>query len=333
MHPEAIQSSLTTQDTARAILNELTRYRRTESSLQTCQGAHCSHCANTHLPTIVNAIKGNKPLQCVLPGFPGKSPNLNKVLGHLPDQAERIALQFLNTLCQRVKSHYAPGMKVILCSDGRVFSDAVGIDEQHLTQYQHNIQHLITTLQLDHLSCFNLDDAYERDTYTLMRQKLMQDYGSDSDALKQKISRGKHSGASALDQEANRMYRGITRFLFEDSLHPKQTSSKTSLQKSARQRAYDVILRSNAWSELIAKQFPQALRFSIHPQACGASKFGLRLIGNESWLTPWHGVAVETQHGTVLMKRHQAETAGANLVFDKHGQPSHFQLNTNGATA
>lgn len=332
MHTDAIQPSSTTTATAQAILNELTQFRRIESGSSNCSGALCKHCCHTHLPTIINAIDNHESLQCVLPGFPGKSPNPNKVLGHLPDQAERVALQLLNQLCQRVKAHYTPGMKIILCSDGRVFSDAVGIDEQHLTQYQQRIQHIITAEHLQHLSCFNLDDAFVNDNFETMRQKLMNAYGGDLQALKDKISRGKHSDACAIDQEANRMYRGITRFLFEDSQHPQQTQSKTSLQKSARTRAYDVILRSNAWSELIAEQFTNALRFSIHPQPCGAKKFGLRLIGNETWLTPWHGVAVATKQGMVLMKRHQAETAGATLVFDRNGQPSHFQINNSEIT-
>jgi pyoverdine/dityrosine biosynthesis protein Dit1 len=124
------------------------------------------------------------------------------------------------------------------------------------------------------------------------------------------------------------MYCGITRFLFEDSIQPGQTKSRTVIQKESRAKAYEVIRRSNAWSELIAERFPKAVRLSIHPQTCGARKLGIRLIGNESWMTPWHGVAVDTKEGFVLLKRSQAEELGAQLVYCSNGQPSHYKLMT-----
>ena len=69
-----------------------------------------------------------------------------------------------------------------------------------------------------------------------------------------------------------------------------------------------------------------AVRLSIHPQTCGAKKLGIRLIGNESWMTPWHGVALETKRGYVLIKRSQAIEMGAELIYDSSGHPSHYKL-------
>ena len=86
-------------------------------------------------------------------------------------------------------------------------------------------------------------------------------------------------------------------FFFEDSLSPGQTKSRTALQKKSKARAYEVIRRSNAWSNFLEELFPEAIRLSIHPQNCGARKLGIQLLGTESWLTPWHCVAVETKDG------------------------------------
>ena len=77
---------------------------------------------------------------------------------------------------------------------------------------------------------------------------------------------------------------------------------------------------------MIAELFPHSVRLSIHPQGCGSKKLGIRLIGNESWMTPWHGVAVETPSGYFLMKRSEAEASGAELVKDERGRPSHYRL-------
>jgi pyoverdine/dityrosine biosynthesis protein Dit1 len=50
------------------------------------------------------------------------------------------------------------------------------------------------------------------------------------------------------------------------------------------------------------------------------------MLQGDPWMTPWHGVAVETPAGVVLMKRAEAERLGAELVTDAQGRPSHFRL-------
>lgn len=49
------------------------------------------------------------------------------------------------------------------------------------------------------------------------------------------------------DEDGTRLYRAITRFMFEDGLTPDYQGSKTALQRDARQRAYGVIQSSWAW--------------------------------------------------------------------------------------
>ena len=49
-------------------------------------------------------------------------------------------------------------------------------------------------------------------------------------------------------------------------------------------------------------------------------------MGDESWLTPWHGVAMKTHEGFILVKRTHAEALGAKIVKTADGRPSHFDL-------
>ena len=156
----------------------------------------------------------------------------------------------------------------------------------------------------------------------------MNRYGQALDLLKLKVRKGAQPSASSDEQEANRMYSGITRFLFEDALHQGQIKSRSAVQKEARAKAYEVIRRSNAWSSLLAEHFPAAVRLSIHPQTCGAKKLGIRLIGNEHWMTPWHGVAVQSKKGFILLKRSEAEALGAQLIYSVDGRHSHYKLMT-----
>lgn len=313
-------------ETAERILAEFMNFRRVPKSSDLCGDVGCQTCSSLHLPKVISSVSRNEPVTFVLPAFPGKSPNSEKVLGHLPDYAEQLSLNFLGNLCRRIKEYYQPGVKIILCSDGRVFSDVVGMRESNVTAYQIELDKLIKKMALSDITTFNLDDFYEELSFSQMRDELMKRYGKSLDFLKHKVRSGAKTSASPDEREANSMYCGITRFLFEDAIYSGQTKSRTAIQKESRSRAYEVIRRSNAWSELIAERFPEAVRLSIHPQACGSRKLGIRLIGNETWMTPWHGVAVETKTGYVLLKRSEAEALNAKLIYCSNGHPSHYQL-------
>lgn len=313
-------------ETSNKILAEIMRYRRLPKQHKLCSDSKCKSCTSIHLPKIISSVESQKPVTFVLPAFPGKSPNTNKVLGPMPDLAEKLSLSFLGTLCERVKGIYSPGIKIIICSDGRVFSDVVGMQESNVTSYQAELDRLIDEMSLRDISTFNLDHVYKDLSFNQMRNELMKTYSKSSDFLKHKIRCGAKSGATSEEIEANRMYRGITRFLFEDSLFPAQKRSRAAIQREAKSRAYELIRRSNAWSDLVEELFPAAVRLSIHPQVCGSKKLGIRLVGNEPWMTPWHGVAMEVPDGHILIKRSDAEKLGAKLIYDSLGRPSHYQF-------
>lgn len=301
------------------ILGLVMQHRRVPMEDDACAHHQCEACGAQHLKRILTSISRNQPVVFVLPAFPGKSPNPGKVLGTRPDMAERQSLAFLNQLCRRVEKIYAPGARIVLCSDGRVFNDVVGIEDQDITTYQKDLNAMITELGATHLETFNLDNVFSTSTFDEMRNLLMTGFGEPIASVQEEVRAG---------GEANRMYCGITRFLVEDALRPNMTISKTALQKQCRARAYEVIQRSRAWDVLLANYFPTAVRLSIHPQVCGSRKIGIHLMDTkDAWLTAWHSVAVEVQGQFRLMKREQVEKLGAELVY-LEGRPSHFVLAT-----
>jgi pyoverdine/dityrosine biosynthesis protein Dit1 len=272
---------------------------------------------DVHLGRIEAFIAEGRPIEFVLPAFPGKSPNLNKVLGDMPDVAEFLSLQFLYSLNQRIQELYRPGTRIIICSDGRVFADLVRIPDSSITGYQDEIQRMMRQLGEDALSFYGLDDEYPGMDFDEMRRKLVDAYGEPIEALREEILAG---------GEPLSLYRGITRFLLEDASGVTTTLSRTALQKECRVRAYGVIQRSKAWGELIAEKYPHSVRLSIHPQPCGSPKLGIHLLEtSDNWLTPWHGTAVKVGGRFVLMKRRQAEEMGAQLAYTE-GRPSHYVI-------
>jgi L-tyrosine isonitrile synthase len=311
---------------AQDILAYVLQFRRFAGPKTKCTTTPCQQCAQPHISKVISAVALGLPITFVLPAFPGKSPNPNKVFGPLPDMAERRSLEFLQQLCDEIQRKYSPGAKVILCADGRVFSDVVGMRDDDVTAYQLELGKMIDDLGLTSISTFNLDELYDGLHFDQMRAQLMDQYGDHLEALKGAISRGgQDENGSDDDKESHRLYCGITRFLVEDATFPGQTKTRSALQKECRVRAYEVIQRSKAWGELIDLRFPAAVRLSIHPQSCGAKKFGIRLIEPDNWLTPWHAVAVEVSGRMMLLKRSQAESLGARLVLHG-GRPSHYVL-------
>ena len=327
-----LSSATTPQSAAIAkdILAEVLQFRRSAGPQTSCPTLPCPNCSRPHLSKVTSAVASGLPVTFVLPAFPGKSPNPAKVFGPLPDLAEKRALEFLQYVCDRVRRNYKPGAQVILCSDGRVFSDVVGMRDENVTAYQHELSQIIAELGLTSIATFNLDELYSGLSFDQRRTQLMEEYGEPLEVIKASVSRGGKPDLSPPesfgdDKELHRLYCGITRFLLEDAMYPGQTKSRTALQKECRSRAYQVIQRSKAWGELVEARFPDAVRLSIHPQTCGAKKLGIRLLEPDNWMTPWHGVAINAGGRFLLVKRSRAEELGAQLIHQQ-GRPSHYVL-------
>jgi pyoverdine/dityrosine biosynthesis protein Dit1 len=276
--------------------------------------------AAPHMDRLLRVIRENRRLDLVLPAFPAKSPNRHKTLGHLPDLAEKHALENLNTLCDNIGSIYEPGAKITICSDGRVFADLICIPDEDVTAYGEYLRNYAMSAYGDRFAFFNLDDAFQKTySYDILREELLILYGESIASLYQRCKE---------ESEARAMYLGITRFMFEDysGIEPFCNGSRTAIQKVARLIAYRVIQRSNAWSRLLEDRFPDALRLSIHPQFRVSKKIGVYLgeTNGDGWLTPWHSVAVRHNGKITFSKRKDAEGCGM-LAFDE-GRPSHFEI-------
>ena len=240
---------------------------------------------------------------------------MTKVIGPAPDMAERLALEFLQRLCERIATIHPPGAELVICSDGRVFGDLIHVKDADISRYQTELAAMTATAGATSLRLFNLDDHYQGIGHDDMRGLLEETYADPLDELKAEIRAG---------GEPLSLYRGVTRFLLEDMGGPGYSGSKAALQRDCRERAYGVIRRSKAWGKLVAERFPEAVRLSIHPQPCGSEKLGILLMdSDDAWLTPWHGVALLWDGRFLLVKRYQAEAMGADLVM-VDGKPSHF---------
>jgi len=264
-----------------------------------------------HIQLIERVIQNNETLQLILPAFPAKSPNRNKTLGHRPDLGEVMALQSLERMAQEIEQIYAPGAQVVICSDGRVFSDVVAVTDDQVNDYGADIDLIIREQSLRHLMTFNLDDVYDSTAainYDCMRADLLKNFSESIAIIRDRVK---------ADEESRMLFNGIHRFMFEDYLFLNGEKSRNFARETSKALAYQVIQRSNAWSRLIESRYSSALRLSIHPQSALSRKIGIRLLPSEDpWRTPWHSVLVMDQGVGRLMPKAEAERLGYQLSYD-----------------
>ena len=308
-------------DVARRVAKLILLHRKVlDAGPASCAATPCAQCLALHLPKLHYFISQGLPVHLILPAFPAKSPNRRKVLGPLPDLGEEIALTFLQSLCDDIRQVYAPGARISICADGRVFADLVQVSDDEVSAYNDALKQQITALGARDLDIVNLEDLLTTASFDEARAWITAEFAEPLDELKARVRDTDHHRA---------LFNGIHRFVAEDGMALAPEKSKSRVKEESKDVAYEVIRRSNAWTRLLAQEFPHALRLSIHPQHPHADKIGLRMTrATDNWLTPWHGVVLLRANDYLLMKRYQAEELGAELV-EQHGRPSHFVARPN----
>ncbi|KRV50542.1 pyoverdine biosynthesis protein [Wenjunlia vitaminophila] len=304
------------QTTSSEILDFVFRFRRLAAGHDRgCAARPCADCHAPHLARVERQVAAGAPLHFVLPAFPAKSPNPHKVLGTLPDQGERLALRFLQSFCEALGRLHPPGARVTICSDGHVFADVVGVSDAAVTHYRRELQGMAGELGTHCVDFFSLSDAFGGSGHTDARLALLAGYAEPVPELRERARE---------DGDLRQTFNGIHRFVFEDRVPLNPGVSRNRVRQECKALAWNVIQRSNAWSRRVAESFPDALRLSIHPQPPHSEKIGFQLLpAKDRWITPWHGVVLETGDGTWLTKRGHAERLHASLVW-RDNRPSHF---------
>lgn len=299
------------------ILRQLFRHRRLQSNAGSCTDDPCEQCLALHLARVRRFVTAGEAIHFLLPAFPAKSPSPKKVLGPLPDMAEELALRHLEQVCNEIRELYPPGARITICSDGRVFSDLVGVSDEDVTAYGQEIDDLRKRIGASSLDVFHMEDLFEISDHATMREQLRLYYADTLEAIQERVHTYEHHQT---------LFNGIQRFLFEDRVAIETEKSRTQVRNECKQRTYQVIQRSDAWGRLLSDCFPASLRLSIHPQNPHSEKIGI-LLGDadDTWLTPWHGVAIRDNGKFRLTRRHDAESLGASLVMAL-GRPSYFQI-------
>lgn len=259
-----------------------------------------------HLQKIKKFVEKNAPIEMIIPAFPVKSPNPHKTLSKDPDYAEVLALKNLENLCVNISEVYSAGAKIIICSDGRIFSDILPFIEKNIECYAAAIKNILAIEDFKHLSIFKLENIFNSSEYNKMKENFVKEFPDNIETLKKK---------RFYSPDFFVMFSGLNKFIYEDLLYLYPERTKPWIRNQAKNMTFQIIQRSNTWSKLIEQNFPHAIRLSIHPQHPITKKIGLNLVpADDLWRTPWHSVCCLKNNHFFLTSKENAEAIGGQLV-------------------
>ncbi|GAB0138222.1 hypothetical protein EsDP_00006461 [Epichloe bromicola] len=296
------------------------------------------------VPLFLSVISGfvveEKRIKMVLPSFPFKSANkVYKVLGFLPDKAEELSLERLNTMCERIAEIYTPGATLTIVSDGLVYNDLLCIPDKDVWAYGQAIRAMAVEKGFTHvefsrirdLVSFPLPQQLEEITYvanaTNFRCYMLNKHGKPNLDVDAEI---------ANNMDTLMTYRGYSRFLHSDlqhAFHSKKSLGANEYRRNVKFLAKEMLRRGYAFAEAIEKTYPDCLRLSIH-ESTGANKVSISLLNTKSgYTTPWHCSVALLETGEWLSAPMGEFLDDETLeVVEENGRPSYFRsklLNAN----
>ncbi|MCJ1419552.1 hypothetical protein MMC32_005907 [Xylographa parallela] len=285
------------------------------------------------LSVIDQFITAGKRVDMCLPAFPFKSANkVYKVFGILPDKAEELALERLNTMCVRIAEVYAPGAELTIISDGLVYNDLLGIPDRDTWAYGEALRAMAVEKGFTHINFsrlkdlvkFPLPETFGEITYvanaTNFRRFLLNKYGKDDLDIDHEI---------ATKPDTLMTYRGYRRFLESDLQYIFPTGKNRTSSRYKRDVKYlakEMLIRGYAFAGAVKNAFPNHLRLSIH-QSTGEHKVSMSLLHTKTgFTTPWHcSVALMADGEWLSAPMGDFKKDPTLEIVYEDGRPSYFQ--------
>ncbi|KAF4345084.1 spore wall maturation DIT1 [Fusarium beomiforme] len=285
------------------------------------------------LSVVGKFVASGARVEMCLPAFPFKSANkAYKVFGILPDKAEEIALDRLNTMCIRIGEIYQPGAQCTIISDGVVYNDLLSISDRDTWAYGQALRELASKKAFQYIGFSRIRDlvdfplpaemqeiAYVANA-TNFRRALLNRFGKDDIDIDKEIE---------VDADIKMTYLGYRRFLESDLKHIFPVGNgrtANAYRRDVRYLAKQMLIRGYAFAAAVKHGFPNHLRLSIH-QSTGEHKISMSLLNTKTgFTTPWHCCVALTATGewTSAPKGEYLKDPNMKIIHE-NGRPSYFQ--------
>ncbi|CAF0923176.1 unnamed protein product, partial [Rotaria sordida] len=260
------------------------------------QGDLYEKCGRDELLKKIQAFtQENQPIKLLLPAFPFKSPNMEKVCGKLPDAGELYALEYLNRICEEINFLYEYGCDLVIWSDGRVFNDLIGVSDSDMFTYVSRLKYYSMTMT--HIQWDSMDNY----TGVGNGESLVKKYGTSTFDFDQWLLKSENNPEQFIH---------LRKFMENDLGNNTENNnlSRRQLKTQMSLIAKQMIIRNEALTNLLKKHYPNHIRLSIHQHPNDGEKFTIRFFMDATMVqsnnhcvlrTPWHNVLVINVEGNV----------------------------------
>ena len=262
---------------------------------------------------IRSRVEQKKQIKMILPAFPTKSCNLEKVLGDAADYCEFTALERLVSICQAISEKYEPGAHVTIFSDYHTFEKYISVSYENHYKYREGLEKMI-----DHLDGNSYIKVMSLREFPEMKDKEEKDYQEilretfGSREFEQMINDEKSFGEKMKesqngDKKFARNSKGLRSFMLHDQfpILRAQGLNKQEIKEKSIELAKGMMTMGKALTRFLEKYFPaeEYFRLSVHAHSFEGKKFSVFLLPvvirpkknmDSSSLglhTPWHVAA------------------------------------------
>ncbi|ETS80546.1 hypothetical protein PFICI_08075 [Pestalotiopsis fici W106-1] len=288
--------------------------------------------------TILNSQNSGRPIKLLLPAFPWKNPNLDKVLSGNADFGEELGLARLDHLCTSLAQIYPMGVELTLVSDGPVYNDLLGIPDSDFYDYGLQLRQMAKEKGCTHIKFTRLFDVLglgDGDSLSKKEYLVVADVCRQEMEKRLTLTRDQLQAKIENDPDTLLTYQQYVKSAFEDlrwgpEVDPVIKASPAKYESETQEVAKRMMQRLLAYEQVLSSRFPDHIRLSIH-RSTGASKISIPLIPqpDEFGMMPWHSCVLvradgrfQTGHSSQFRDTEQFEiiSRGSSpyLVREKH---------------
>ncbi|TDZ46123.1 Spore wall maturation protein DIT1 [Colletotrichum trifolii] len=281
----------------------------------------------------------DEPVSLLLPAFPWKNANAEKVLGADPDFGEELALARLNHLCEELGTIYPHGAELTLVADGPVYNDLLCIPDADYFDYGVKLRQLARDKGFSHIAFARLvdvlgigdGDALSEEEHLALadtcRQEMEKRFLGPDLSVQGEVRA--HPDTALTYQKYVRSAREDLRWGpdVEQSIISDPDKYATETERVAErmtQRLIVSLAHGFAYEKALEAKYPEAIRLSIH-RSTGKNKISIPLIPQSDGfgLTPWHSTLLVTaRRGGFCTKLAKDLADRARYeVIEKDGKP------------
>ncbi|GAW20486.1 hypothetical protein ANO14919_099920 [Xylariales sp. No.14919] len=306
--------------TATKVLDIIASY-----SVHSERGSEAWDATDIVLPTVTKHVAAGVPVRMLLPGFPFKDNSQTVVLGPLPDLGEELALSHLQGLCNNISAIYEHGAEILICSDGLVYNDLMGVSDEAAWEYGEALRSMATRLETCNIKFIRLWDLLElpsRYLHQESQEKAKEHYLEHATSIRQELFHrygdAQFNASIAVTTDKNW---ATTHAAYVGVLTQKAAESPESV-------ATQMIQRGKAYGTALHANFPDYIRLSIH-DSTGKDKISLALVPNPRergsvGLMPWRSVVAVDSDGSYRTVYPDQIRDTHELIY-KDGQPYFFR--------